>query len=124
MHEAERKRNEESVQKGSAKITELDERLKIAPHGEFRYQPSPRTSKMLDQLLDELCDAHRPAVESVKARESEVSRQGEERADELRAKHEGLDEREEKPREREQKLKEAEEKLKGGVRELRKGRRS
>ncbi|KAG7007672.1 hypothetical protein G7Y79_00008g023100 [Physcia stellaris] len=69
---------------------------------------------MLDQLLDELCDAHRPAVESVKARESEVWRQGEERAGELRAKHEGLDVKEEKLRERKEKLKEAEEKLKGG----------
>ena len=124
MHEAELKRNEESVQKSSAKITELEKPLEIAPHAKTWGNLLPDLSSHFEDArsaLDEFCDAHRQALKSVKTQDSEVRQQNEKRADELRVKHEGLDEKEEKLREREESLMEREEKLREGMKKLREG---
>ena len=114
MHVAELERIEESVQKSSAKIVRLEGYLAHRASFTTRWaSPLAEISSLFkdaQSALDEFCGAHRQAVKSVKTQDGEVRQQNKERADELRAKHEGLDEKEEK--------------LRDGVRELRKGRRS
>ena len=125
LNEVELKRIEESVQKGSAKIAELGLWLANGESFTTWANPLPEISshfKDARSALDQLCDAHRQAVESVKTQESKVQQQNNKRAEELRAEKVAVDARAEKLNESEEKLdeklKELEEKLDEKLKEL------
>lgn len=130
LNVAEIKRIEESVNKGSAKIAELVYMLENGAQTTRWENPLPEVSSHLNDArsaLDQLCNAHRQAIESVKAQENKVLQQNKERAEELRAKQVSLDEREErleKLEERQKVLDEKEERLEKKLEEVneRKGR--
>lgn len=109
LNVAEIKRIEESVNKGSAKIAELENWLANGPNRSRWENPLPEISSHFNDArsaLDQLCNAHRQAIESVKAQENKVLQQNKERAEELRAKQVSLDEREERLEKLEEKMKE------------------